>query len=82
MIKHVASNSSVIGIKITNIDSSQICFGCAFDKTYMAPFPRNIIQNHVSSLKMLLHSYIYRPISVPSHGCSLYNILFQDNCIQ
>lgn len=84
MIKRMASNGSVIGIKLKNIDPPSICSGCAFGKSHRNLFLQNITRTRASLfgifLGIFLYSDICSPMSVPSYGGSLYYILFQDDC--
>jgi hypothetical protein len=80
MIRKMATNGSVTGLRLKDKEPDGICSGCAFGKSHRTSFPKNRIRDKALQPGMLIHSDICGPMSVPSYGGSLYYILFQDDC--
>lgn len=79
MIKKMARKDAVQGLKIVGKDPDTICAGCQFGKSARQKFPENKPRGTVRFPGMLIHSDICGPMSVPSHGGSLYFIIFKDD---
>lgn len=79
MIQKLAANGSVNGLRLKTTEAPTLCSGCAFKNSHCATFPKNISRVRATQPGMLIHSDICGPMNVPSHGGSLYYILFQDN---
>lgn len=80
MIKRMATNGSVTGLRLTSKEPDGLCIGCALGKHHRAPFPKNPIRHRVPEPGMLVHSDLSGRMPVQSHGGSWYYIIFQDDC--
>jgi hypothetical protein len=71
--------ASVLGLQLTKRKLDHICVGCQLGKHQCASFPVNLARQRFPKPRDLIHGDICGPMSVPSHGGSVYFVLFKDD---
>lgn len=72
MIKQMERRGYVLGLQLSKREPNHICVGCQLGKHQRASFPINPVRQRFPKPGDLIHGDICGPMSVPSHGGSLY----------
>ena len=79
MIKQMERRGSVIGLQLSKRTPDHLCVGCQFGKHHRTPFFVNHVRERFPKPGDLIHGDTCGPMSVPSHGGSIYFVLFKDD---
>ena len=79
MIKQMERRGSVVGLQLSKREPDHLCVGCQFGKHHRTPFSVNSVRQRFPKPGDLIHGDICGPMSTPSHGGSVYFVLFKDD---
>ena len=78
-IQKMASEGLVEGLILKGRNKS-LCPRCAYSKQHKAPFLVNEHRERLKAPEDLIHTDLYKLMTVPSVGGALYFVLFKDDC--